>query len=46
MFVMMGAFFTAVVLAEEREMNILSRLLTTPITKIVVLSGKLLGVFV
>jgi len=45
MFVMMGAFFTAVVLAEEREMNILSRLLTTPITKIVVLSGKLLGVF-
>lgn len=45
MFVMMGAFLTAVVLAEEREMNILSRLLTTPITKIVVLSGKLLGVF-
>jgi len=45
MFVMMGAFFTAVVLAEEREMNILSRLLTTPITKMVVLSGKLLGVF-
>jgi len=45
MFVMMGAFFTTVVLAEEREMNILSRLLTTPITKIVLLSGKLLGVF-
>jgi len=44
-FVMMGAFFSAVVLAEEREMNILSRLLTTPITKIVLLSGKLLGVF-
>jgi len=46
MFVMMGAFFTAVVLAEEREMNILSRLLTTPITKIVVLSGNYWEFFV
>jgi len=45
MFVMIGAFFTAVVLAEERETNILSRLLTTPVNKITILTGKLLGVF-
>lgn len=45
MFVMIGAFFTAVVLAEERETNILSRLLTTPVTKVTILTGKLLGVF-
>jgi len=45
MFVMIGAFFTAVVLAEERETNILARLLTAPITKLVILTGKLFGVF-
>ncbi|MGB9749345.1 MAG: ABC transporter permease [Caldisericia bacterium] len=45
MFVMIGAFFTAVVIAEERETNILARLLTTPITKLAILTGKLFGVF-
>ncbi len=45
MFVMLGAFFTAAIFAEERETNIFSRLLTTPIRKITILSGKLFGAF-
>jgi ABC-2 type transport system permease protein len=45
MFLMMGVFFSAATLVEERQDGTLQRLLTTPLSRASLLVGKFTGIF-
>jgi ABC-2 type transport system permease protein len=45
MFLMMGVFFSAATLVEERQDGTLQRLLTTPLPRASLLAGKFAGIF-